>query len=448
MKNFLRTGFMALALIGSAMLTTVGAAIDKKFYKKVAEEVWSKSDAIFNPATAIPDSLLENNSAVIIAWSDDFVVDHIAQPTPYKASGLTNRIKKNHVKHMMIKLLDQSAIEDNSDFEFGLNAEYSIMSRLLAYQLKSAFGARIHKPDGRIVDVDLSGAIEVGEGKKGKDDKSYKIAIPGLEPGDVLEYFTYEDETAESMNLDPDNIILCSKYPVMNRRISVVTNPTVTVEYKGYNGVPNLSRGENEKGYPTGSLTLTDIPGVNFKRYTMSYRQLPFVRFQFLNNTRPGIIARNSRAGGLYGNIHAGKIISELGDYIAEAEYDCPVNGKAVKLVKDNFLKRNPEATPREIADAAWLAVNYYDRTAKNKEEASSGQFERALVFNDVLKKLKVYPETDLGIGILNPRSDVTTRDISAWDESRFVIKTPDAVYFMPKDNAIAPGELPGRYKG
>ncbi len=448
LKSYSRIGMLAVAIVTATLFTTAGAGIDKKFYKKVAEDVWSKSDAIFNPATVIPDSLLENNSAVIIAWSDDIDVDHVAQPTPYKASGLTNRIKKTHVKHMMIKLLDQSAIEDNSEFKFGLNGEVSIMSRLLVYQLKSAFGARIHKPDGRIVDIDLSDAIEVGEGKKGKDYKSYKIAIPGLEPGDILEYFNFEDEMVESSNLDPDDVLLCSTYPVMNRHLSVTTNPAMTVEYKGYNGVPNLSRGENEKGRPTGTLNLTNIPGVNFKRFTMTYRQVPFVRFQFLNNTRPGIIARNSRAGGLYGNIHAGKIISELGDYITEAEYDCPINGKAVKLVKDNFIKQNPEATPRQIADAAWMAVNYYDRTAKNKEEGTSGQFERALVFTDVLKKLKVYPETELGIGILNPRSDVPTRDISAWDESRFVIKTPDALYFMPLTGGIAPGEVPGRYKG
>lgn len=448
MKNVFRTGFLAIAIASASICFPAQGAIDKKFYKKVTEEIWSKNDTIFNANTVIPDSLLDNNSAVIIAWADDYDVDHIAQTTPYKASGLTNRLKKNHVKRMMIKLLDQSAIEDFSDFEFGETAEISIMSRLLAYQLKSAFGARIHKPDGRVIDVDLSGAIEIGQGKKGKDNVSYKIAIPGLEPGDVLEYFLYEDELAESMNLSPDNVLLCSNYPVLNRRLTVVANPAVTVEYKGYNGVPNFSRGENQKGYPNGSLTLSNVPGVNFKRYSMTYRQLPFVRFQFLNNTRPGVIARNSRAGGLYGNIHAGKIISELGDYIAEVEYDSPVNGKALKLVKDNFIKQNPEATPKQIADAAWLAVNYFDRTAKTEKEATSGPFERALVFVDVLKKLKLYSESELGIGIINPRSDVPTRDISAWNESRFVIKTPDALYFMPKENAIAPGELPGRYKG
>lgn len=446
MKNITKRILALTIVVTATFAMTVSAGIDKKFYKKVADDVWNTPDAIFDPKTVIPDSLEENNSAVVIAWSDNFEVDHVAIPSPYKVSGMTNRLKKNHVKRKMIKLLDQSAIDDYSEFKFGLNAEITAMGRLLLYQLKSAFGAKIYKPDGRVIDVDLSDAIEIGEGKKGKEYKRYKIAIPGLEPGDILDYFFYTDQLRESGDLEPENVILCDEYPVLNRRLTISTHPAMTVEYKGYNGVPNLQRDRTEKGNPSARLMLKNIPGVNFKKYTMQYRQLPFVRIQFLNNTDANFLAKNSRNGGLYGNIHAGKIISEIGDYLTVVDYDCPVLGKATKLVKDNFLKNKPDATPKEIADAAWLAVHYYEKTAKSDKESSSGQFERALIYNDVLKRLKVYNPDSIGVGIINPRSDVPTRDISAWDESNFVVKTPDALYFMPLYNALSPGELPGDY--
>lgn len=448
LKNLLRFTALAAIVAFAAAMSPAYGGIDKKFFKKVADRVWSSDSEIFNPRTVIADSLLENNSAVIIAWTDDIDVDHVAVTSVYKPSGLTNRLKKEDLRHVMVKLLDQSAIEYYSDFQFGIDEEVYIMQRLLAYKVRDAFGARIHKPDGRIEEVDLNNAIEVGQGKKGKDLKTYKIAIPGLEPGDVLEYFTFVDKEAESMDLKPDNISICTKYPVLNRRLSISANPAMTVEYKGYNGVPTLQRSTNDKGYPKASLTLTDLPGLNFSDYVMEYRQLPFVRIQFLNNKERRYLAANSRAGGLYGNIHAGKIISELGDYLREVDYSCPVNGKAAKLVKDNFIAQKPDATPRQIADAIWLAVNYYDRTAKTEKDAPSGQFERALIFYDVLRKMNVYTDEELGVGILNPRNDVPTRDISAWDESRFVVKTPDAIYFMPLHTSIAPGEVPGEYKG
>lgn len=117
-------------------------------------------------------------------------------------------------------------------------------------------------------------------------------------------------------------------------------------------------------------------------------------------------------------------------------------------MVKDVFLKKHPDATPRDIADAAILAVNYCDLTAKGENDRTSGQFERALIVTDVLNKLGVYPADSLAIGMINPRSDVPIDNVSAWTEARIVVKTPDVMYFMPRNFAIAPGEMPGRYKG
>lgn len=423
------------------------AGLDKKLYNIIAEKVWNTPDDIFNPTKIIPDSLMANNSAVIIAWSDDIDVDHVKNTTIYSSTGETNRLKKEHVKRVMVKLVDQSAIENYSEMEFGHQNEIKYRGFII-YSLREAFGARIHKPDGQVVTVDLAQAIETGDGKKGKDDRYYKLAIPGLEPGDILDFFEYSEELAESYDLDAEDILIFSQYPVLSRRVNIATDPTITVEYKCYNGLPNPTRIDDLKNKQAVSLKLFDMPPVNFKRYLMKVRQLPFIRCQFINNNNRRVMARHARRGGLYGNIHTGRIISEFGDFLKDVTYDSPLNGRAFKMVKDVYQKQHPEATARELADAAYMAVIYNDLTAKNESDHTSGQFERALITFDVINKLNIYPLDSLAIGLINPRSDVPIDEISAWNEARMVVKTPDAMYFMPRTFALAAGEMPGRYKG
>ena len=441
-----KSKFLVFLLLTAFGVWSASAAIDNKFYNRIADKVWNSSDSIFNASKSIPDSLLENNSAVIIAWSDDIDVDHIVQNSIYTSSGQTNRMKKEHINRMMIKLLDQSAIDKYSDMEFGHHKEIKYRGFIL-YNLDEAFGARIHKPDGTVVNVSLADAIETGDGKKGNEDKYYKLAIPGLEPGDVLDFFKYSEEMCESYDMGREDVMIASAYPVLSRRVSIATNPAMTVEYKCYNGVPNMQRLSDVKDRQAAVLQLFNVPGVNFRRYVMADRQIPFIRVQFINNVDRTVAARSARRGGLYGNIHTGKILSEFGDYLKEVNYDSPINNRAIKMVKDNFMAAHPDATPREIADAAYLAVNYYDLTGKNESDRA-GVFERTLILSDVLAKLNVYPVDSIGVGLVNPRNDVPIDDISAWSEARLVVKTPEALYYMPRQTAVAPGELPGHFKG
>lgn len=433
----------ALTLLWTAL--PAEAAIDRKFYDRSAETVWGQPDSTFRATIPVPDSLAAKNSAVILAWRDDYDVDNVIQNSLYKASGETNRMQRKHLQRKMVKLLDQSAVERYTEFEFGEEAEVKIMSRVLAYKLKSSFGARIHKPDGRIVTVDLSSAIEVGDGKKGKENKSYKIAIPGLEAGDVLDYFHYFEETAEEFSLDAENLVVADRYPVLNREIRLTTDPRMTVEYKGYNGIPQFTRTTDKEGNQTATLRMQDIPGVNFDRYLMDYRQIPFVRVNFLNNSTERTRARSARGGGIYGNVNTGRIYSEIGDYLRMFQYESPVPGKARKIVSDYFKARRPDASTSDLADAAYLAVRYVEKT---DDDLSYSSFKRSLILSDVLAKLGLYPLDSIGVGFINPRTDVPTAEIASWNEPYFTVNTPDRIYYMADDHIVAPGELPAIFNG
>ncbi|MCH5218969.1 MAG: DUF3857 domain-containing protein [Muribaculaceae bacterium] len=443
--KYIRIIVAALLFITNASEMVGG--IDKKFYSKTAEQVWSKDKDLFNPHIEIADSLTANNSAVILAWSDDVFVDRVVQNTIYSATGQTNRTDKKYTKRVMVKLLDQNAIDKYSEFEFGQKFDIKFRGSII-YLLNGCFGARIYKPNGTIIDVDMTQAVEIGDGKKGKDALSYKLAIPALEVGDILEYFVFENEIADGYDLNAQNFMIAAAYPVLNRRISFTCNPEITVEFKGYNGVPTFGRSTGDKNMQVATLLLHDIPGVNFSRFLRVYRQLPFIRAHYLNNNDKLIMSRNARNGGIYENLHTGKILSEFRDFLSEISYNSPLNKRAEKLVKDYYEKEHPEASAKDIANAAYMALNYVDLTASNSSDKSSGQFERALIFSDILTKMSVYPSDSIGIGLINPNSDIPMDGITAWNESRMVVKTPDRLYFMPRSSILAPGELPATYQG
>ncbi len=434
-----------------AIISTMDASagVDKKFYQKAIDNVWQNDDSVFDSNTQIPDSLSSGNSAVIIGWRDQYDIDNIVEKAIFMPTGFTNRVKCTSVKRQMVKLFDQTAVDKFTEFEFDGNREIKISNSVLIYSEKNAFGARIFKPDGSVTVVNIPDiAVEIGKGKKGKDNSSYKVAIPGLEVGDILEYFYMTEELAETLDLDARNAIMCSKYPVLKREVFITTHPAMTVEYKTYNGVPKMLHSTNDKQRPTASLSLSNIPPVNFSRYLMDYRQLPFVRINILNNTAQKFKAKSARGGGLYGNIHTGKIYTELGDYLHDVTYESSLNGRAGKILKDYFSSKNPDATPAQVADAAWLALRYAENSSKKSGDKAESSFERALIFFDILDKLELYPTDSIGIGFINPRNDVPTAEMASWNEPRFTVNTPDGIYYMAADLTIKPRELPGVYNG
>lgn len=50
----------------AAIALTANAKLDKKYYDKVAKEVWAEELPMFNPKADLSDSLYQNRSAVII----------------------------------------------------------------------------------------------------------------------------------------------------------------------------------------------------------------------------------------------------------------------------------------------------------------------------------------------------------------------------------------------
>lgn len=450
-----------LILVLAMLLLPVAAmadGINKGFYKKAAEKVWAIDDEkIFDAATVIPDSISQGQSGVIIARQDYFEVNREEQNAYYEAGGRTNRTKVTHARRTMVKLLDHSAVERYSEFEFGGSMIRQIYGFIVRAASENAFGARVHKPDGTVADIDLSTALEISHGKKGGKDKTFRIAIPALEVGDVIEYFYFNEYMKESGNISGIDMVLTDRYPIMTRLITGTFDPSLTSEFYSYNGAPSIvpiSGGDRI----TARMEVNSVPAIAFDKFVYDERQLPFIRLNVINNfQRKGenyFIASTARPGGVYSSVNTGSIIREakeniafIADYLDRSTRSIsPIPDRALKVAK-NYAKNHPEATPRQLADAAYMAVRYCNLIADEDNYVSS-PFMMAMFMKNVVDKLKIYPKESTGIGIINSRTEVPTEELSGWNQSNFIYCAADTAYMMFPGFNIAPGELPGLFQG
>lgn len=427
-------------LLATAPLINADAASDKKFFKKAAERVWNTRNELFDTSVEIPDSITQGVSAVVLA-------DYNCVDADYENyTGSSSKTKRTHWTRRMVKLLDSKAVEDFTEFEFGererLNAEFYTFGGS-----DNAFGARIHKPDGQTIDVDMSQAVEIKEGKKDreKDVASRKIAIPGLEPGDILEYFDYTEEWIEEHDLPALDFTPVDKYPVIAYLLEGEFEPKLTVEYRAYNGLPSPQRGKTDKGNNGLFLTLSYVNVVKDRHDLRPNRQIPFLRINTLNNTsKYRFYPQTKRAGGLYEHISTGTIYRDILYVVGASDYDLPLPGKIAGLVK-NYQKTHPEASRHELIDAAWMAAVYLNLTDKRN---TVSDYWLALMFCDALKKLDLSDGSDSGIGFINSRLDVPTDMIMNWRQPDYGAIVGDSIYLPWTLRHFLPGEMPAEYQG
>lgn len=451
----LLTLVLTLALAGAG---PAEAKIDKGFYKKAAQKAWAiDAENIFDAATPIPDSISRGQSAVIIAWQDDVTTHRDEQNTIYNSRGRTNRTEATHISRSMVKLLDRAAVERFSEFTIDAARKSHSYGSVVEESEKHAFGARIFKPDGTKTDIDPETALEVADGKKGNKNKSYKIAVPGLEPGDVIDYFYYSEYMNNDDDIDYIDMMLCDRYPVMTRLITGNFDPTLTSEYRCYNGAPDIERSKDKDNY-TARMIARNIPAVNFEKFLFAERQFPFLRLNVINNytfpdERPSH-AYTSRRGGLYCNITAPPIYAEAKEYTARlagllwksTRPVSPIPGRAHKMMKQ-YVKDHPEATPRQVADAASLAVRYCNYTDRDGKVLTSPWL-MSLFHNDVIERLEIFPLDSTGIALVNSRNEVPTAELAKWNQSHFMSSVAGVNYMMFPGFYYAPGQLPGNFDG
>ena len=241
--------------------------------------VWNDPDADFK-VSSIPEK-----------WKDESGVI-IAQKTRFAFDKDKNKLAVYEITHRRIKLNDHDAVNSYSSIYFRIGSSHD------------GAGIKVIKSNGTVQDVSIKDALlieNLGEvpatfqpyiGKAAtRYDRSksevifYKLAIPDLDPGDIIDYGTifYDDNTVKKMSyieFDPIYFICTREYPVLSQKFEIDTDDNSFVNSKAINGAPEF------KETPNSSVDYTwedrNRERVTDVRWVNNYVDLPLVKFQIV----------------------------------------------------------------------------------------------------------------------------------------------------------------------
>lgn len=231
---------------------------------EIKELFWGKNDE-YKKAVTIPDKW-KNESAVVIYKNENYDFHKFGQNVTY-----TSSVRKR------VKLLDQSAVNEFSEFSFK-DRFYSSrgMATFFRRTATNMVGIKVVKPDGTQKEIDIdSEAVEVDEKKK--------IAIPNLEIGDIIDFYYYSKEPFKSKiayGFEPVETTLGDDYPIMDLKITLQTENDFFINFNTYNGAPELKETTVEGEDRTYELVATDIEKNDFPRWFYPLVELPCYKFQ------------------------------------------------------------------------------------------------------------------------------------------------------------------------
>jgi len=250
MKKMLKQ-LMAGAIVITACCFSIAAHaqdfIDEDFLENIeanAKFILGEPVAAFSVATS-PEKW-NDESAVVMGYKRSILFDK-------KTSGGFFSARQKNVfffekVRFKIQLHDRNSVQAFSEIYF----RYSTKD--------DGFVARIIKPGGEISAIDLKEAVELEGGSdipeffksffdqtSGAQSRYYKVAIPNLEPGDILEYASYTKSKLDVrgsgfVEFDPQYEICSKGYPVMYNEIDIETDDKSFFKSLSLNGAPEFKK--------------------------------------------------------------------------------------------------------------------------------------------------------------------------------------------------------------
>jgi hypothetical protein len=415
--------------------------IDEDFIEvieKNATPYWDETQAAFGSTNTVPDKW-KNESAVIIGYKRSITFDK-------KVSGGWFTSSKSNVflfetVRFKIKVQDKNSVTGFTEIYFRYGDKLD------------GFLAKITKQNGEVVKVDVSDAVEI-ESKSdvpeffksffdqnvGSETRYYKVAIPDLEVGDILEYVSY---TKSKLNVsgsgyvefDPQYEICSKKYPVMYNEISIDTDEKTFFKSLSRNGAPEFKK-ENSSDAGFYRYVFIDRDratekDVNFVNPLLVY---PIVKFQV-------IYANSDKVKGALigskGELKAGFTKEQLAkiawdDYVNVDRYymatgftvDAFINYQWAEMKKDGV---------RDLPEEKFIQNAYY-RIRNHVLFQSSYLSDKvfAYILGSLLYQRDI--KSDLVITISNRTG--LLKDVLFDNEIKYVIKVGNKFYFNCTDHS------------
>ena len=309
----------------------------------------------------------ENESAVILARHQHI---EATSKNRFRMNALlfgdiNRELFYTNIDRRMVKINDLSALTEFAELSF--REETKISGYMRSNKLRTIVGARVIKPDGSVAEVAIDEeAVAITEGGKEKDVLK-KVAIPGLQVGDILDYFVCDEMELETYNVPPEIFTFFGQYPVLKYSIHCEFGNKLTVEYRSVNGAPEMqltTDADNNYILDAEAENLMKVPAFDEIRWFSPYRSLPMIRMYVLNNSSKLISkSPNARESGVYENLPYDEYLNDFKTFLAAQEkqmFWMKETDRKVKKTVSAYLEKHPSMNKEELAVLLYDALRFH----------------------------------------------------------------------------------------
>jgi len=267
-----------LSFVLMAAFTTVNSwSQNAEDYRKTSEDmrkqVWAWDKPQFKVREVPPQ--YANASKVVLAHHTELTADSKSKfvflvITAYskKEESLTEIVRE------LIKINDKNAVAEYSELSF---TQFEKSSGFWAAAKTTIYvGVRVIKPDKSIKEINADDIVLTKDEEK---EKKAKVAIPDLQPGDILDYFIATEQFMSNDYSDkPYRLNLFDDAPVLSYSFHAQLGKKYAVEYRSYNGAPDLQVSKNDDKEIVIDIEKNNIRPFETTMWVAPGMQLPFIR--------------------------------------------------------------------------------------------------------------------------------------------------------------------------
>lgn len=406
MKKFIGS----LTLLFSVL--SLCAQSSKEEYKKRSEEVrnevWNWNIKAFKE-TKVPDSA-KKFSYVVIARHNE-VEASARNKVHYYGISMAVSKEKTIVRTFRerVKIQDKAALESYSSINY--TAYEGKKVGVEKSDVVSFVGVRIIKPDGAVKEVDADETVFTVDEKRNRE---AKLAISGLEIGDILDYYIQLYKRANdfaSTGSLPLAYVLADEVPVLHYSLHGVVSKKFALEHISMNGAPKLRVSEVDGDWEF-SASVADVHARPTGLWFSSYRQMPIIRLHLI----PGGMMKSSvtgmqrhKAGNLNDKIEREDLykeiaaeVSAMGTQRAMGAFGMLYSG--VNALLKSYQKKYGAIPDDSLAAHIFYAMRYvmlFDEQDKKElrpvdpsgNYRSINENKYLFVYNELLKMFRLEPE-------------------------------------------------------
>lgn len=263
------------------------------------KQVWSWNKPEFKKKDIPAD--YASASKVIIAHHTELTADSKSKLV-YYGIGFTTKKELSILEmvRQMIKLNDKSAVDEYSELSF---TQLAKKSELFSSSSSTTFvGVRVIKPNGKILEINADDIVLT---KDEANEKKAKLAIPDLETGDIIDYFIATDQfLTNDFSVKSYTVPLFDDAPVLHYSFHGQLGKKFAIDYRSYNGAPDLKVTKNEDDDIVIDVVKKNIAPFETSLWVAPALQLPLIRMnislgykglgsKYLGTSKPGEVNKN-----------------------------------------------------------------------------------------------------------------------------------------------------------